>query len=173
VRIIVAIGILITGASAAFAQQQEGKLIDRLLRPNMALANPQQNKKFENTQTAAFNKPARTKSFSVAAAKPAQKTFSDQRTFTPQQFAARHFRAGDTAANVSTRSQLTKNDTVIATPSATEGTRVAPEIKEATPVQEFVGTRPFLDKGKSQKALSTNNRPLTIEEVRELLNKSK
>ena len=171
-RIVVAIGILIAGASAGFAQQQEGKLMDRLLRPNMGLANPEQNKKFENTQAAVFNKPARTKSFFVHQ-KPTQKTFSDQRTFTPQQFAARHFRAGDTAANISTRSQLTKNDTVVPTTVATEGTRVAPESKETTPVRDYAGTRPFLGKGKSQKALSAHNKPLTIEEVRELLNKSK
>ena len=171
-RIVIAIGMLVAGASAAFAQQQEGKLVDRLLRPNMALASPEQNKKFENTQTTQFNKPARTKTFSVAA-KPTQKTFSDQRTFTPQQFAARHFRAGDTAANISTRSQLTKNDTLITTPAATEATRVAPESNETTPVRNYSGTRPFLDKGKSQKTLSAHNRPLTIEEVRELLNKSK
>lgn len=171
-RIIVAIGILIAGTSAALAQQQEGKLMDRLLRPNMALGNSAQNKKFENTQAAVFNKPARTKTFSVVA-KPTQQTFSDQRTLTPQQFAARHFRSGDTAANISTRSQLTKNDTVIPTNTATEGTRVAPENSQTTPVRDYAGTRPFLDKGKSQKALSTQNRPLTIEEVRELLNKSK
>ena len=171
-RIIVAIATLLAGASAACAQQQENKLMDRLLRPNMALASPEQNKKFENTQAAVFNKPAHTKTFSFVE-KPTQKTFSDQRTFTPQQFAARHFRSGDTAANISTRSQLTKNDTLVATQTAVEGTRVAPESKETTPVRDYAGTRPFLDKGKSQKALSAHNKPLTIEEVRELLNKSK
>jgi hypothetical protein len=172
VRTVVALGILVAGAAAATAQQQERKLIDRLLRPNVALVNPQQNKKFANTQPTVFNKPARTQTFS-AVPKSAPKTFSDQRTLTPQQFAARHFRAGDTVANISTRSQLTKNDTVVATSAATEGTRVAPESKETTPVHDYAGTRPFLDKGKSQKTLSAQNRPLTIEEVRELLNKSK
>jgi hypothetical protein len=37
----------------------------------------------------------------------------------------------------------------------------------------FAGNRPFLDQGKSQKALSRQNPPLTIEQVRELLNKNK
>lgn len=32
---------------------------------------------------------------------------------------------------------------------------------------------PFLDRGKSQKALSARDKPLTIEQVRELLNKNK
>jgi hypothetical protein len=172
VRIIVAIGLLVAGTSTVFAQQQEGKLMDRLLRPNMALASPEQNRKFENTQTAVFNKPAHTKTFSFVD-KPIHKTFSNQRTFTSQQFAARHFRSGDTAANISTRSQLTKNDTLVATQTAVEGTRVAPESKETTSVRDYAGTRPFLDKGKSQKILSAQSKPLTIEQVRELLNKSK
>ena len=172
-RIIVAIGTLLLGGSAALAQQQEGKLIDRLLRPNVALANSAQNKKFTGSQPAAFNKVARTRSFS-SVPRASSGTFSEtQKTFTPQQFAARHFRAGDTAANVSSRSELRKNDTIITTSAATAGTRVAPESSETAPVRDYAGSRPFLDKGKSQKALSAQNKPLTIEQVRELLNKSK
>jgi hypothetical protein len=42
-----------------------------------------------------------------------------------------------------------------------------------TDVREFSGTRPFLVRGKSQKALSAQDRPLSIDDVRELLNKNK
>jgi len=67
-----------------------------------------------------------------------------------------------------------KNADTIATPAATAGTRVAPETTAVTPaVREYAGNRPFLDKGKSQKSLSAQNKPLTIEQVRELLNKNK
>jgi hypothetical protein len=38
---------------------------------------------------------------------------------------------------------------------------------------DFAGNRPFLGQGKSQKALHAQDRPLTIDEVRELLNKNK
>ena len=172
VRIIVAIGTLFISAFPAFAQRQEGKLIDRLLRPNVTLANSAQDKKFGGTQTTQFNKPARTKTFSQVRTNAA-KTWTGDRVLTPQQFAARHFRSGDSAADVSSRSQLTKNDTVIATPAVSAGTRVAPESSETTPVREYAGNRPFLGKGKSQKALQAQNKPLTIEQVRELLNKSK
>jgi hypothetical protein len=160
------------GASSAFGQKQEEKLIDRLLRPNVAMANPAQNKKFSSTQITQFNKPARTQSFNqvrTSAAKP----WKGERALTAQQFAARHFRAGDSVANTSARAQLTKNDTVIATPAATAGTWVAPESREITTVREYPGIRPFLGKGKSQQALRAQNKPLTIEQVRELLNKSK
>lgn len=38
---------------------------------------------------------------------------------------------------------------------------------------DFAGNRPFLGQGKSQKALSAGKQPLTIDQVRELLNKNK
>jgi len=37
----------------------------------------------------------------------------------------------------------------------------------------FADQRPFQEKGKSQKSLDRRNPPLTIEQVRELLNKNK
>jgi hypothetical protein len=171
---IVAIGILFIGISTAIAQEQEHRLMDRLLKPDTSLANPAQNKKFSGARTASFDKPARTKSF-YSSQQPIVKTSSDtERTYTPQQFAARHFRGGDSAAYITSRSKLTKNDTVIATSAAQAGTRVAPESNETNPVHvASASTRPFLDKGKSAKSLQAHNKPLTIEQVRELLNKSK
>lgn len=171
-RIIVAVLPVLFGATTALAQQQEPKLIERLLKPNLTLTNSAQNKKFANRGATTFEKPARTRSFPLLR-KPTPKTFPEQSAFTPRQFAARHFRAGDSAANISSRSELTKNDTLIATPTAVAGTRVAPENGETAPVREYASTRSFLDKGKSQKSLQAQNKPLTIEQVRELLNKSK
>ncbi len=174
VRMIVVIGILLTGISNALAQEQERKLIDRVLKPNTTLENSAQNKKFSNTRSASFDKPLSLRPF-YSPKKAAPKTFPEEREFTPRQFAARHFRAGDSAASLSTRSQLKNGDTMIATPAANAGTQVAPEstTTTTTPVREYAGNRPFLDKGKSQKSLSAQNKPLTIEQVRELLNKSK
>ena len=170
---IVAIGTLLIGISTALAQKQERRLIDRLLKPDATLANPAQNKKFSGERAASFDKPAHTKTF-YSSQKPIGKTSSDtERTFTPQQFAARHFRAGDSSAYISSRSRLTKNDAVFATSTAQAGTRVALESNQTNPVREYAGTRPFLDKGKSAKSVPAQNKPLTIEQVRELLNKSK
>jgi hypothetical protein len=169
----VAIGTLLIGISTALGQEQERRLMDRLLKPDASLANPAQNKKFTGERTASFDKPAQTKSF-YSSQKPTVKTSSSdtERTFTPQQFAARHFRAGDSSAYIAARSGL-KNDTVFATSAAQAGTRVAPESNETNPVRAYAGNRPFLDKGKSAKSLQAQNKPLTIEQVRELLNKSK
>jgi len=169
---LVAIGTLFIGISTASAQEQERRLMDRLLKPNMSLANSAQNKKFADKRAASFDKLARTGSF-YSAQKPVAKTFPEERTFTPREFTARHFRAGDSAAYISSRSQPMKNDTMIATPAAIAGTRVAPESNATAPSREYAGNRPFLDKGKSQKSLHAQDKPLTIEQVRELLNKSK
>jgi hypothetical protein len=160
------------GVSTALAQKQERRLIDRLLKPDTELANPAQNKKFSDKRSDSFAKPARTATF-YSAQKPVTKTFPDQRSFTPREFAARHFRAGDSAAYISSRSQPPKSDTMIASPAASAGTRVAPESNTSTTVREYASNRPFLDKGKSQKSLHAQDKPLTIEQVRELLNKSK
>ena len=171
---IVVVGTLFIGGSIAIAQEQERKLIDRILKPDTSLANSAQNKKFSGTRVAAVDKPISLRSF-YSEKKTVPKTFPEERAFTPRQFAARHFRAGDSAANISPRSQLKNSDTLIATPAASAGTQIASEATTTAtaPVREYAGTRSFLDRGKSQKSLSTQNKPLTIEQVRELLNKSK
>ena len=170
---IVAIGMLFVGLLTARAQEQERGLMDRLLKPDTSLANPAQNKKFTGERATSFDKPARAQSF-YTARKPVTKTFAESdRALTPRQFAARHFRAGDSAAYIASRSQPTKNDTVIPTATATEGTRVAPEATQTATTHQYASNRPVLDKGKSAKALRAQNKPLTIEQVRELLNKSK
>ncbi|MGZ5004057.1 MAG: hypothetical protein ACXWG7_00880, partial [Chthoniobacterales bacterium] len=51
--------------------------------------------------------------------------------------------------------------------------RTARDAGKSVPTSDYSGTRPFLEKGKSQKSLSAHHEPLTIDEVRELLNKNK
>jgi len=171
VRTFLAFFVLLAGVCPTFGQEQERKLVDRLLKPNTSLVNSAQDKKFVATGPASFDKRVPSPSF-YSPEKIIEKKFAVEQAFTPRQFAARHFRAGDSAANVSTRSQLTKNDTIIRTPPA-PGLRVAPESAASSAVHEFADNRPFLVQGKSQKALAAHNTPLTIEQVRELLNKSK
>jgi hypothetical protein len=171
VRTLVAIGTLFIG-SIAFGQDQERRLMDRLLKPDTTLANSAQNKKFADKSGASFDKPAHVSSF-YSPQKPIAKNFPEERSFNPRQFAARHFRAGDSPAYISSRSQFLKNDTMLAIPAATAGTRVAPESNATASTLAYSGNRPFLDQGKSQKALHAQDKPLTIEQVRELLNKSK
>ena len=133
--------------------------------------NPAQDKEFVTTGTRSFDQQIPSRDF-YSPQKPLTKIFPGERAFTPRQFAARHFRMGDSAANLATRTELTKHDRVISPPPVPR-IRAAPESTTLAAVREFPHTRPFLARGKSQKALQAYNRPLTIEEVRELLNKSK
>jgi hypothetical protein len=174
VRAIVTVWILFAGATTLLAQEQERKLIDRILKPNTTLTNPAQNKSFGNSRPASFDKPVPVRSF-YSPRKTDAKTFQEEKVFTPRQFAARHFRAGDSRANIASRSQLQNGDTIVATQAATAGARVAPEstTTSSSAGRQYAGSRPFLDQGKSQKSFAAQNTPLTIEQVRELLNKSK
>jgi hypothetical protein len=167
---IVASMMLLAGVSAASAQEQERKLVDRILRPNMSLVNSEQNKQFGVSEIS-VSKRARPKNF-YTPDRSLGKSFAAGRAFPSRQFAARHFRAGDTAANISARSHLAKSDLAYVVPAA-DFARVAPENGNSLAVAPFAGSRPFLGRGKSQKALSARDTPLTIEQVRELLNKNK
>jgi hypothetical protein len=157
-------------AATTSAQEQEGKLADRLLRPNMALANSAQHKQFVGNGVI-LDKRAPVRSF-YTPEKSITKSFAGESTFSPQQFAVRHFRTGGSPANISTRSVLTKTDTVYAAPAARDSHATAQTNRSVAP-SSFTGNRPFLDRGKSQKALSAHDTPLTVEQVRELLNKNK
>ena len=161
---------LFTGISATAAQEQENKLVDRLLRPNMSLVNSAQNKQFR-AAASVLPKRAPSKNF-YTPDKSLAKSSSVGRAYSPGKFPTGYFRAGDVAANVPTGTQLTKTDPVPVAPSG-YATRVAPENDRSLTTTPFAGGRPFLGQGKSQKVLSAQDTPLTVEQVRELLNKNK
>jgi hypothetical protein len=167
---IVASMALLAGISATSAQEQEGKLVDRILKPNMSLVSSAQDKQFVAPQISVARR-ARSKSFHPPDGSLG-KSFAAGRAFSTRQFAVRPSRSGDTTASISARSQFTKTRTVQVA-SATDGARVAAENGSSLAAASFPGNRPFLGRGKSQKALSARDTPLTIEQVRELLNKNK
>jgi len=111
----------------------------------MTLQNDAQNKKFTGDGSASINKRANVGTFYVHQ-KSHSKNFSGTRDFSTTQFYSHTYRGGRTAYEVS-------------------GKKVA--------ARAYAGNRPFLDEGKSQKSLNRQNEPLTIEQVRELLNKNK
>ena len=170
VRTTIALLALLAAASPTIAQEQEGKLIDRVLKPNMSLANPAQNKQFIATGTVT-DKRAPSKNF-YAPAKPNVRIFAIDRVITPTEFASRHFRTGESTAIVVSRAPVTKADAVYST-NSTPDIRVASGSDNTVRGSTYSGNRPFLDRGKSQKALAVHNPPFTIEQVRELLNKNK
>src|SRR5205807_1268154 len=103
--------------SYARGQDQEHQLIDRLLKPDMSLQNPAQNKKFIAANGASINKHATASTFYVQK-KSNWKSFSGPRNFSAWQFNARSFRGSDHAANFSSRKQITNSKRSYSTQTA-------------------------------------------------------
>ena len=145
--------------------------MDRLLKPDMALQNDAQNKKFTGDASASINKRASVGSFYVHQ-QTRSKDFSGTRDFATSQFYSQNYHGGRSAYEVSSRQAMANSQFAHAnqTPS---GVRDAPQSGKKVASRAYAGNRPFLDEGKSQKSLNQKNAPLTIDQVRELLNKNK
>ena len=170
VRVLVTSCVLILACVAsAGAQEQERKLMERLLKPDMALQNSQGEKQFAAIG-ATTTKQAPTKEFYVRKRAPEKGFFG--RLFRTKGFNAKNSRYQAMQASLPTRTEIAKADVPYRT-AAYRGVDSARESGKAAAVSDFDGTRPFLIQGKSQKALSQQDRPLTIDDVRELLNKNK
>jgi hypothetical protein len=155
--------------STVRAQDQERKLIDRLLNPDMSLANPAQNKKFTNDRKAA-DRPAHVDTFYFEQ-KAAPRSYAGTRQFAAGQFTSRSFAAQKTAVT-DARSQIQQISTTPVTPRA-RGVRETHDARKVVASRNYAGERTFLGRGKSQKSLDRQNAPMTIDDVRELLNKNK
>ena len=170
-RTSLAVWVLLTAALYCVrAQDQEQKLVDRLLKPDMTMQNDAQNKKFVGEGSASINKRANVGSFFVYQ-KPHTKNFSGTRDFSTTQFYSKTFRGGRTAYETSSQQTLVNAKSTYASHAAY--VRDAPQSGKKVASRAYAGNRPFLGEGKSQKSLSRKNEPLTIEQVRELLNKNK
>ncbi len=136
----------------------------------MTLGNAAQNKKFIADRTS-INKQATVGTFYVQK-KSDSKNFTGTRDFSARQFDSQPFRGQHSASGISSQQALGNSRAAYATQTA-RGLRNAPQSDKKVASRSYAENRPFLDKGKSQKALTRKNKPLTIEEVRELLNKNK
>lgn len=160
------LGIIVIGTSV-FAQEQERKLVDRLLKPDMTLANGAQNKDFVGVREATA-KAVTARQFG-GVHQTAIKEYSGQRAFFAWLFGRTREFPRNRAASLSTRSDV---------PRKTFTTRESP-VREANDSQksvtakEYGGIRPFVARGKSQKNLDAQHDQMSIDEVRELLNRNK
>jgi hypothetical protein len=161
---------LLIALSCLRAQDQEHKLVDRLLRPDMTLQNSEQNKKFIADGTS-IDKKARAGTFYVEK-KSNSKTFSGTRELSTQQFNSRPFHGSRNKFENSSKQAMGNSQSAYPTQSA-RGPREASQSDKKVVSRAYAGNRPFLDQGKSQKSLNQQNAPLTIDQVRELLNKNK
>ena len=152
------------------AQDQERKLVDRLLRPEMSLQNSDQKKKFTADGTS-INKKASVSTFYVPK-KSSSKQFSETRKVSTLQFDSKPFNGSRTARENSSQKAIGNSRVAYPTQTA-RGPRDALQSDKKVPSRTYAENRPFLDQGKSQKSLNRQNTPLTIDQVRELLNKNK
>jgi hypothetical protein len=161
---------LLIALSCLRAQDQERKLVDRLLRPDMTLQSSEQKKKFIADGTS-INKKARVGTFYVEK-KSKSKTFSGTRELSTQQFNPRPFHGSRSTFDNSSHQAVGNSLLAYPTQSA-RGPRDAPQSDKKVAGRTYAENRPFLNQGKSQKSLNRQNAPLTIDQVRELLNKNK
>jgi hypothetical protein len=166
------VGVLLLAVlCSASAQDQEKKLVDRLLKPDMTLQNDAQDKKFVGDASASINKRANVGTFYVHQ-KPRSKNFSGTRDFATTQFYSQTYRGGRTASEVSSQQTLANSKSAYANQTG-RSVRDAPQSGKKVASRAYAGNRPFLNEGTNQKSLNRKTEPLTIEQVRELLNKNK
>jgi hypothetical protein len=136
----------------------------------VTLQSREQNKKFIADGTS-INKKANVGTFYVDK-KSNSKSFHGTREHSTRQFDSQAFRG-------SRGTFQTPSGQTSVTSRAVYSTQVAPGVREDAQSRKkatsrsYVENRPFLDQGKSQKSLNQHNAPLTIDQVRELLNKNK
>ena len=143
--------------------------MDRLLRPDMNLKSTEQNKKFVADKTL-VDKQAPVSTFYLQK-KSTAKNFRGTRDFSSQSFNdQRSSLAQGKTADLSSRTTPPNSAYPTSAPKQLNSARDANKAKST---KDFAGNRPFREEGKSQKSLTRQNTPLTIEQVRELLNKNK
>jgi hypothetical protein len=151
------------------AQEQERKLVDRLLKPDTTLQDSAQNKKFVADRTL-IDKRTHVSTFYIQK-KATDKNFSGTRDFSTQPFNGQSSNAAQgKTANISSRTTVPNSHY---TASSAKRFSQVHDANKTKNTNDFSGNRTFLGQGKSQKSLRRQNPPLTIEQVRELLNKNK
>ncbi|HEY3662129.1 MAG TPA: hypothetical protein VGL24_03155 [Chthoniobacterales bacterium] len=154
----------------ARAQEQENKLVDRLLKPDMTLANSAQNKQFTGTGTTPVDKKFEAKSF-YSGDERTTKSFTGEKAFSAKGYETGKSSRIEKGANTGGEPEYAKIK--FATQTSALLRTAADDGKVAQTHEYSESSRPFLGKGTRQKILSQQDKPLTIDEVRELLNKSK
>jgi hypothetical protein len=149
------------------AQNQERSLVDRLLRPNIDLQNNAQGKTF-SADSKVVERRGNLGTFFV---KPAgkQKSFVDTRAVATKEYPSRSFQTGSRMSFSTREANLPGQLTT----SSARGIRAAYDARVEVSGRSFADKRAFREEGKRQKSLDRQNPPLTIDQVRELLNKNK
>jgi hypothetical protein len=155
--------------AAGWAQAQQQSLIDRLLRPHMDLQNGAQGKAFA-AESCGTTRAGAAREFVVEPSRK-EKSFVGTRTIASQQYHSHSFQS-DSRNSGWLQSRAANRPGQLATP-AVPGVHQTRDAHLEIASRNFAGAGEFREQGKSQKSLDRQNPPLTIDQVRELLNKNK
>jgi hypothetical protein len=150
------------------AQKQETSLVDRLLRPNMELHNKAQDKKFV-ARAAVIEHRGGVGTFLLQPNR-VEKSFVDTHALATTKYPSGSVVAGRQISSSQNRSANTPG------PMGTSSIRDIPGVNvphNGSASRMFADQHEFREQGKSQKSLDRQNPPMTIDQVRELLNKNK
>lgn len=162
---------LLLATAVAQAQDQESKMLERMMRPNMDLSNPAQNKKFTAVEGTSVDKKFEAKQFSAGDAS-LSKGFSGARSFLSKAFGTGKYARAEAAASYRKNADLAFANTEFVTQKSAL-IKQSSFAKKSAATHDYADQRPFVAKGTRQKQLSEQNHPMTIDEVRELLNKNR
>jgi hypothetical protein len=156
----------------SWAKDPERSLVDRLLRPNIDLQNNAQGKTFSaDSKVVERRGNERRGNVGTFFVKPAgkQKSFVDTRAVATKEYPSRSFQTGSRMSFSTREANLPGQLTT----SSARGIRAAYDARVEVSGRSFADKRAFREEGKRQKSLDRQNPPLTIDQVRELLNKNK
>jgi hypothetical protein len=162
---------LFLSLATIWAEDNERRLIDRLLRPDMHLQNSAQGKEFAAANSHFTARSSTTTIMFPVAASRTERSFTGTRGIATDEYNSRSFQIDSRNApvvqdhNVNLPGQLRT--------SVVRGLRETHDTDLELAGRTFAGQREFREHGKSQKSLDRQNPPLTIDQVRELLNKNK
>src|SRR5262252_5732745 len=134
--------LLMAALCCVHAQDQEKKLVDRLLKPDMALQNDAQNKKFGGDGSASINKRANVGTFFIHQ-KTHSKDFGGTRDFSTTQFYSQTYHGKRTAYETSSQQTLTNSKSTYASQTA-RGVHDASQSGKKVSSHGYAGNRPFL-----------------------------
>lgn len=163
---------------ALLAQQQERTLAQRLdfvpIKPGEGWANPLSDKKFNNASVVSEKSTLKTGTYAEEKGFDAG-TYSNTRSFFGIKnpwFGRKVFQSDQ--ANLTTKYELKATEKQFGTDKARVKSFAETDREPLDALQAPAETRPFLVQGKSQKALDqqSNQKELTIDDVRKILNKN-
>ncbi len=170
--------ILLAAASGARAQQQEQKLIDRIMKPNMGMTYDLRKSSFGTSGSVS------TKSANV-------KAFAFDQKFSPKSFDTKEFSGAKTSwlgnFKFATKAASTKTFATKEAPTKTMPVKDAREADKTMATQTYADQKTYSRRGASQDRFDKNGaaqqagdvgwtgdmKAMTIDDVRTLLNKNK